>query len=122
MKICIPIKEDNGLDSIAYNHFGSAPFYMIYNLGNQEIKVIENDDLHHVHGMCQPIKALNGEKVDAILVGGIGAGALKKLNDQDVKVYRVSEDTVSMNIELLKQNKLYEFSINDSCSSHNCSH
>ena len=122
MKICIPIKEDNGLDSIAYNHFGSAPFYMIYNLDNQETKVIENDDLHHVHGMCQPIKSLNGEKVNAILVGGIGAGALNKLNDQDIKVYKVSEDSVSRNIELLKQNKLYEYSVNDSCEGHNCGH
>lgn len=120
MKICIPVKENKGLDSIAYNHFGSAPFFIIYDLDSEEIKVIENGDLHHAHGMCQPLKALGGEKVDAILVGGIGAGALMKLNNQGVKAYRVANDTVLQNVELLKQNQLPEFSVNNSCRNHDC--
>ncbi|GAA0716459.1 NifB/NifX family molybdenum-iron cluster-binding protein [Clostridium malenominatum] len=122
MKICIPVKENKGLDSVAFNHFGSAPFFLIYDLEKGEIKVIENEDLHHAHGMCQPLKAIGGENVDAILVGGIGAGALTKLNNQGIKVYRVENETVAKNIELLKGNKLEEFSSNHSCSNHGCSH
>ena len=94
MKICIPIKENKGIDSIAYNHFGTAPFFLIYDLDNENLKTIENDDLNHQHGMCQPLKALGGENVDAILVGGIGAGALMKLNNQGIKVYKVENDSV----------------------------
>ena len=56
MKICIPIKENKGIDSIAYNHFGTAPFFLIYDLDNENLKTIENDDLNHQHGMCQPLK------------------------------------------------------------------
>lgn len=122
MKICIPVKENKGLDSVAFNHFGSAPFFLIYDLEKGEIKAIENEDLHHAHGMCQPLKAIGGENVDAILVGGIGAGALTKLNNQGIKVYRVENETVAKNIELLKENKLKEFSSNHSCSNHGCSH
>lgn len=122
MKVCIPVKENKGLDSVAYNHFGSAPYFLIYDLDNEEMKTIENEDLHHAHGMCQPLKALGGETVDAILVGGIGAGALTKLNNQGIKVYRVSSETVLKNIELLKRNELMEFSVNNSCNSHDCSH
>ncbi|WZL72353.1 NifB/NifX family molybdenum-iron cluster-binding protein [Clostridiaceae bacterium 35-E11] len=122
MKVCIPVKENNGLESIAYNHFGSAPFFLIYDLEKEEIKVIENEDLHHAHGMCQPLKALGGEAVDAILVGGIGAGALMKLNNQGIKVYKVAGETVSQNIELLKRDKLMEFSANHSCNHHGCNH
>jgi predicted Fe-Mo cluster-binding NifX family protein len=122
MKVCIPIKENKGLDSTAYNHFGTAPFFLIYDLENEEMKVIENGDLHHSHGMCQPLKALGGEKVDAILVVGIGAGALMKLSNQGVKAYKVSNETVLKNIELLKSNQLTEFSINNSCNHHDCNH
>ncbi len=122
MKICIPIQEDKGLESIAYNHFGSAPFFLIYDLEKEDIKVIENEDLHHAHGMCQPLKALGGETVGAILVGGIGAGALMKLSNQGVKAYRVTNETVMQNIERLKNNELAEFSINNSCSHHDCGH
>jgi len=71
MKVCIPIQESKGLESIAYDHFGSAPFFLIYDLETEEVKVIQNEDLHHAHGMCQPLKALAGETVDVILVGGI---------------------------------------------------
>lgn len=122
MKVCIPVKENKGMDSIAYNHFGTAPFFMICDTESGEVKVIENGDLNHAHGMCQPLKALGGEMVDVILVGGIGAGALMKLNNEKIKVYKVSDDTVSKNIELFKENKLMEFSVNNSCNHHNCAH
>lgn len=122
MKVCIPIEENKGLDSIAYNHFGTAPFFLIYDLENEEMKVIQNGDLNHSHGMCQPLKALGGENVDAILVGGIGAGALMKLNNQGIKAYKVTSETVLKNIELLKNNKLGEFSVNNSCDHHDCHH
>ncbi len=122
MKICIPVKENKGLDSIVYNHFGTAPFFLVFDMADDKIKVIENGDLHHAHGMCQPLKALGGEAVDAILVGGIGAGALIKLNNQGIKVYKAAEQTASGNIKLLKQNALEQFSVNNSCNHHDCSH
>lgn len=122
MKVCVPVEENKGLDSIAYGHFGTAPFFLIYDTENGEMKIIKNGDLHHEHGMCQPLKALNGEEVHAILAGGIGAGALMKLNNQGIRVYNVTNETASKNIELLKNNELREFSIENSCNHHDCSH
>jgi predicted Fe-Mo cluster-binding NifX family protein len=122
MKVCIPVQENKGLDSIAYDHFGSAPFFLICDSESKEIKAIDNGDLHHAHGMCQPLRALGGEKVDAILVGGIGAGALMKLANQGVRAYRVANETVLQNLELLKRNELVEFSANHSCNHSDCGH
>lgn len=122
MKVCIPVKENKGLESLVYNHFGSAPFFLIYDLEKEDYKVIENKDLHHSHGMCQPLKAIDGESVDAILVGGIGANALRKLNFQGIIAYRVKEGSILDNIELFKKNQLMEFSVESSCSHHGCNH
>lgn len=123
MKVCIPVQESKGLDSVAYNHFGSAPFFLIYDSENGDIKTIANGDLHHAHGMCQPLKALEGEIVDVVLVGGIGGGALMKLNSQGIKVYRAADETVSKNIELLLNNELMEYASDNSCNHHHgCSH
>jgi len=44
------------------------------------IDTINNQDLGHVHGKYNPLKALDGKTVDVIVVGGIGAGAITKLN------------------------------------------
>lgn len=60
--------------------------------------------------------------VDVILVGGIGAGALMKLNHQGIRVYNVTNETALKNIELLKNSQLEEFSVENSCNHHNCSH
>lgn len=122
MKVCVPVKENQGLESIPYNHFGSAPIFLIYNLENGELKEINNNDLHHQHGMCQPLKALSGEQVDVILVAGIGAGALMKLQSQGIKVYKVGNGSISDNIQLLKENQLMEFSTQNSCNHHGCGH
>lgn len=126
MKVCIPVKENKGMDSIPYGHFGSAPEFIICDLTTGEISSINNGDLGHEHGKCQPIKALEGNKVDAIIVGGIGRGAIIKLNEMGTKVYRGLNDTVKNNLKFLKENSLIEISINDACS-HNhddggCSH
>lgn len=121
MKVCFPIKSDEGLASKVYGHFGSAPYFMIYDTDNKETKLIDNSDQNHEHGMCQPLKALNGEEVDAILVGGIGAGALMKLNSQNIKVFKAIEGTITKNLELIATNKLVEFNSDSSCESHDCS-
>lgn len=120
MRVCIPIQEDRGLESIPFNHFGSAPNFLIYDLENGDTKVIENDDAHHTHGMCHPLKAIGEENIDIILVRGIGAGALSKLHNAGINSYKAEEGTVFENISMLKQNKLIKYSLNDVCSDHNC--
>ena len=116
MKVCIPVSENKGMESLPYGHFGSAPEFIICDLDSKEIKSINNGDLGHEHGKCQPLKALKGQEVDAIIVCGIGAGAIIKLNEMGTKVYRGINDTIESNLKLLKENKLQEFSVNDACS------
>ena len=116
MKVCVPVSENKGMESVPFGHFGSAPEFVICDLDSNEVKSINNGDLGHEHGKCQPLKALEGNKVDAIIVGGIGAGAIMKLNEMGTKVYRGINDTIGSNLKLLKENMLQEFSVNDACS------
>ncbi|WP_125153468.1 metalloregulator ArsR/SmtB family transcription factor [Clostridium rectalis] len=122
MKICFPVKNNEGLESIPYGHFGSAPSFVIVNLENNDIKVVGNGDLNHEHGKCQPIKALSGENVDAVIVGGIGAGAIMKLNSMGVKVFKAAEGTIKENLDMLKSGVLKEFPSNHTCNHHGCGH
>lgn len=121
MKICMPVKDNQGLESLPFNHFGSAPSFLVFDSEKEDIRVINNGDLNHEHGKCQPIKALCGEEIDMVLVGGIGAGAIKKLNDIGIKVYRADSNVnFKENIAKLQNNQLAIFSIADSCTAHNC--
>ncbi len=123
MKLCFPVENDCGMDSMVYGHFGSAPMFMVYNSETNELDKINNQDQHHAHGMCSPLQALNGKVVDAIVVGGIGAGAIDKLNAMGIKVFRAIENSVQSNIDLFKNNSLHEIKLNEACGQHGgCGH
>jgi predicted Fe-Mo cluster-binding NifX family protein len=124
MKVGFAVQMNEGMESRVYDHFGSAPAFIIVDTEGKEVLTVDNKDLHHVHGACNPIMALDGKSVDAMVVGGIGAGALVKLNALGIKVYGAEAPTVKGNLALLRESKLQELSVNNSCRSHQggCGH
>jgi predicted Fe-Mo cluster-binding NifX family protein len=118
MKIAFPVQVDQGLDSQVYGHFGSAPSFVILDSASGQLETVGNSDAHHAHGQCQPMKALAGNPVDAVVVGGIGGGALMRLQAQGIRVFRAVEGSVKQNLDYMKSGKLPEFSVNMTCAGH----
>ncbi|MDD5011936.1 MAG: NifB/NifX family molybdenum-iron cluster-binding protein [Phycisphaerae bacterium] len=118
MKICIPVIEDKGLKSRVCEHFGSAPLFLIVDTDSNELNAIQNQNLHHAHGMCQPLKALAGTNVEGVVVGGIGMGALVKLQAANIKVYLSEKPTVEETIAALKSGGLREVTPETACGHH----
>lgn len=119
MNICIPVGTKEGLQSNVYGHFGSAPYFALYNTQSTEIEVIDNRNLHHAHGQCNPIGALGGRHVDMIVTGGIGGRALQKLNASGIKAYHIAqEQTIQEVIKSFEQNTLRELRLQDACTHH----
>lgn len=117
-KICFPVVNNQGMDSDVYEHFGSAPHFIVVDTETNTVETLNNMDLNHQHGMCNPIKALGSNVVDAVVVGGIGAGALRGLQTKGIKVFKASSKTVKDNLEILRQGKLSELSSNEVCAGH----
>lgn len=126
MKICFPVQQDDGLESSVYGHFGSAPLFLIVDDASRAVVAVGNRDLHHAKGVCNPLKALEGQSVDAVVVGGIGAGALSRLRLAGVRVFRASPVTVRQNLALLTEGALSEWTLQTTCAGHGpaggCSH
>lgn len=123
MKICFPVSDSKGLESPIHGHFGSAPAFVILDTDTGGLEDVANADAKHEHGHCSPIKALQGSKVDAVVVGGIGAGALQKLNSIGASVFKASAGTVKDNILLLAEGGLQEIGLSHTCSGGGgCSH
>jgi predicted Fe-Mo cluster-binding NifX family protein len=126
MKICFPVQQDEGFDSSVYNHFGSAPVFVVVDTETNGVASIQNRDQHHAHGACNPMKALDSQKVDAIVVGGIGAGALSRLNQMGIAVHRSQAATVRENVSLFASQQLPVLTIQGCCGGHSkdggCAH
>ena len=118
MKICIPVEKDDGIDSPVCAHFGSAPVFMIVDTDSLTCKAVKNNNQHHAHGMCQPLATLSGEQFDGIVVGGIGAGALGKLQSANIKVYQTGFSTIKETVEAYKNSQLKEVTPHTACNQH----
>ncbi|HPF98522.1 MAG TPA: NifB/NifX family molybdenum-iron cluster-binding protein [Kiritimatiellia bacterium] len=118
MRICIPVVEYRGLDSPVNGHFGSAPAFALVDSETMSVEPVDNGDHGHVHGMCSPLKALAGSKPDAVIVGGIGRGALLGLRDLGIRVYHGAGSTVAQAVALIKAGKLSEIDENAVCGGH----
>jgi len=87
MNICIPIERENGLESPVCAHFGAAPAFLLVDSDTGSCRAVVNRNQHHGHGQCAPLQSLQGERIDALVVGGIGMGAMNKLAAAGIQVY-----------------------------------
>jgi predicted Fe-Mo cluster-binding NifX family protein len=124
MKVGFAIEVNEGLESNVYGHFGSAPAFIIVDTELKQVSAVDNANAHHAHGACNPVMALGGNSVDAMVVGGIGPGAIMRLNELGISVYRALAATVGENMTLLLEKRLPLISLNESCQQHGgqCGH
>ncbi len=118
MKICIPVEVDNGAESVVFGHFGSAPCFILYDSDTDQVMSLGNKNQKHEHGHCNPLMSFDENTPDIVVVGGIGGGALQKLNLAGIRVFRAEGGTVKENIEILKAKGLVEFTMQHTCGGH----
>jgi predicted Fe-Mo cluster-binding NifX family protein len=122
MKLCIPVMEDNGLLSKISQHFGSAPSYLIVDTETGEARTRVNNHEHHAHGGCNPLKAIQGEELDGVVVGHIGRGALHKLEAAGLTVYFSQHQTVAETLDSLQSTGLPPARDHAVCQGHGGGH
>jgi predicted Fe-Mo cluster-binding NifX family protein len=117
MKIAIPVQDSRGLESPVYGHFGSAPCFLVYDSESGTASVVDNGQLAHEHGQCNPIAVLAGQRVDALVTGGIGGRALELLNAARVRVYQAgSAGNAAQALKSFQENGLEEITVSSCCS------
>jgi predicted Fe-Mo cluster-binding NifX family protein len=122
MNICIPIDEDKGLQSQVCAHFGSAPAFMLVDTDSGRCRAVPNTNQHHGHGTCTPLASLQRERIDGIVVGGIGIGALSKFEAANIRVYISEHATVEKTVDAFKAGLLKPMEPNRACAHHRHGH
>ena len=125
MKVCFPVEMNNGAESEIFGHFGSAPGFVTFDTVSGEYGYIDNKNAVHEHGACNPAEALTGSGVNAVVVGGIGQGAMMRLISNGVDVYKADSGKVSADAQKFAVGGLVKLNVNvKMCGggSHSCSH
>lgn len=118
MNVCIPITDDQGLASEVCAHFGSAAAFLLVDTDSGACRAVANRNQHHGHGMCAPLASLQGERIDAIVVGGIGGGALGKLAAAGIQAYLAEHATVRETVDALVAGTLPVMRPDMACAHH----
>jgi predicted Fe-Mo cluster-binding NifX family protein len=120
MRICIPTVTELGKAALVSGHFGSSPYFTVYDTATETVEVVENPDQHHAHGMCHPMSLLADKDIDMVVCGGMGARAIQKLNEGGIRVFRAVPGTVQELVAQQAQGRLEEMTPEDACQRHGC--
>lgn len=108
MRIAVTYDNEN-----IYGHFGHTEFFKIYEI--QDNKIISTQVVStngEGHGALAGFLVNN--KVDGLICGGIGPGALKALSFRGIKIYAGVEGSCDLAVNQLLNNKL-EYSTAANC-------
>jgi predicted Fe-Mo cluster-binding NifX family protein len=106
MLACIPTQGNAGIEDRVNEHFGSAPYFTLYDSSTEEIKIVENRNAHHSHGTCHPMNQLTRYHIDCVVCTGMGRRAIEALTSEGVRVYQAPTDKVDDVVEKIKTNDL----------------
>ncbi len=118
MNICVPVNELRDGQSSVCAHFGSAPAFVVVDTEANSYKSVVTEGGH----MCGAISTLQHEKVQALIVGGIGMGAINNLAAVGIQVFSAQHVTVEENIAAFKAGQLPLLTLDRACSQHGNGH
>lgn len=95
MKLAIPTNSPGGLEASRSDHFGHCEVFTIVSLDTEQaIEAIDTIvNYGHQPGGCMvPVKILRDAKVDAIVVGGLGARPMQGFAQVGIEVYFAGQE------------------------------
>jgi len=119
MKICIPTRDESGLEARLHNHFGSTPFFTVVDTATESVDVFPNSDVasghSHGHGTCRTLKQVGLPPLDAVVCRSMGRRALATLMDEGLEVFVTRRKTVREIIEAIRAGEPVRLSSLDAC-------
>ncbi len=89
IRIAVPSDGQGGLDGFRAGHFGHCDVFTLVDVENgkiKEVSIVQN--MEHVQGGCMvPVQLLADNKVQRLVVGGIGMRPLMGFKQVGIDVY-----------------------------------
>ena len=89
IRLAVPSETPGGLDAARSGHFGRSPSFTLVDLVHGEIAAVDFvENAPHVQGGCMsPVLTLGTNRVDAVIVAGIGHRPLLGCLQAGIRVF-----------------------------------
>jgi len=117
-RIAVPSNDQGGLDGTRAGHFGHCDVFTLIDVKDGEIdQVTTINNREHMQGGCMvPVNLLAENKVNALIVGGIGMRPLMGFREVGIDVYHdATRPAIRPVVEDLIAGKLPVISDNEVC-------
>ncbi len=121
MRICIPTQTDEGEQARVNAHFGSTPFFTIFDTETGKYEVLDNTKEHGHRGGGSPRRKVEEARAGAVICYGLGTRAFSGLSESGVKIYKARGRTVGEVIGQYQKGELAPVTAQDTCV-HGASH
>lgn len=108
MKLCFPLRNNDGLESRLFNHFGLAPLLLIVDSETGEVEDVDNRKFRDLPGPERFRVLTETHRIDALVALEIGIGAFRNLQALGIRVLQGFEGTVAENLSRLADNNYLE--------------
>ena len=98
MRLLIPVNQDNGKESTVCDHFGHAPFFIIYDTDTKSMSSFENK-LDHSNDKSSPVDQIMVHNIDMLYTMGVGQRAIDLFKEKNVRLKTGKYQTVKDIIE-----------------------
>jgi predicted Fe-Mo cluster-binding NifX family protein len=71
VRICFAAPKDQGLQSVFYDHFASAPGFVIVDTEQASLTAVENKTTRHPQGACTPIEGLINMEINTVVADSL---------------------------------------------------
>lgn len=101
MKIAVTAENNNGLDSLVAQHFGHAPYFILADVENGEVKAVQGvaNPFADAHQPGQIPGFIHEQKANVILSGGMGGRAIEFFEQYGIKAATGAKGTVRQSLE-----------------------
>lgn len=110
MKIAVTAENNNGLESTVAQHFGHAPYFMLIEVENGEVKAAQSiaNPFAEQHQPGQIPGFIKEQNADVMLSGGMGGRAIQFFSEYGIKTATGASGTVRQALENFLGGKLTE--------------
>jgi predicted Fe-Mo cluster-binding NifX family protein len=115
MRICIPTENEDGLRSRVSDHFGKAPYHLVFENGALCARSARAE--RDAEG-CAPIDWMLSQSVAAVVCHSMGDGARKRLAAAGIRAFVSTETRVEKALKALEAGSARLFHDDDLCDHH----